>query len=55
MVSSNKEVFRLPVSRVKALKPLGHSGHRRLQAVVGSMDKLTGLPQCMGFFKILLM
>jgi hypothetical protein len=32
----------IPVGRVKLRKPLGHSGQRRLQEVVGSMDKLIG-------------
>jgi hypothetical protein len=27
----------MPVGRVNFLKPLGHSGHRRLQLVVGSI------------------
>ena len=28
----------MPVGLVKALNPLGHSGHRKLQEVVGSKD-----------------
>lgn len=34
----------MPVGRVNALSPLGHSGHLRLHEVVGSIDKLTGRP-----------
>ena len=32
----------MPVGRVKALKPLGHSGQRKLQDVVGSKEIETG-------------
>lgn len=32
----------MPVGRVKERKPLGHSGHRRLQEVVGSIDTEIG-------------
>lgn len=39
----------MPVGRVKALKPLGHSGQRRLQDVVGSNEIETGRPHCTGF------
>jgi hypothetical protein len=28
----------MPVGLVKALKPLGHSGHRKLHEVVGSNE-----------------
>jgi hypothetical protein len=41
----------MPVGRVKDRKPLGHSGQRKLQDVVGSMEMLdgsaikTGLPR----------
>ena len=34
----------MPVGLVKALRPLGHSGQRRLQEVVGSNDMETGKP-----------
>jgi hypothetical protein len=34
----------MPVGRVKDLNPLGHSGQRRLQEVVGSIEMLTGIP-----------
>jgi len=34
----------MPVGRVKDRKPLGHSGQRRLQEVVGSMAMLMGKP-----------
>ena len=39
----------MPVGRVKDRKPLGHSGHRRLHEVVGSMERLIGLPHSMAF------
>lgn len=39
----------MPVGRVKERKPLGHSGHRKLQLVVGSMEMLTGNPLIEGF------
>jgi hypothetical protein len=32
----------MPVGRVNALKPLGHSGHLKLQLVVGSKEIETG-------------
>ena len=32
----------MPVGRVKERKPLGHSGQRRLQDVVGSKEMETG-------------
>ena len=38
----------MPVGLVKALKPLGHSGQRRLQDVVGSKEIEIGTPQTMG-------
>lgn len=34
----------MPVGLVKARNPLGHSGHRRLQLVVGSKEIDTGNP-----------
>ena len=39
----------MPVGRVKERNPEGHSGHRRLQDVVGSMAILMGIAQCEGF------
>jgi len=42
----------LPVGLLKAFNPLGHSGHPRLHAVVGSIERANGLPQTIGFFKI---
>lgn len=39
----------MPVGRVNARKPLGHSGQRRLHEVVGSKDTETGYPHCTGF------
>jgi len=40
----------MPVGLVNCLKPLGHSGQRRLQLVVGSKDTETGYPHCTGLF-----
>lgn len=40
----------MPVGRVKARKPLGHSGQRRLQDVVGSIEMLMGIPLMRGCF-----
>ena len=39
----------MPVGRVKARRPLGHSGQRRLQEVVGSNEIDMGKPHCTGF------
>ena len=36
----------MPVGRVKARNPLGHSGQRKLHEVVGSIEILMGNPQC---------
>ena len=36
-------MFSMPVGRVKARSPLGHSGQRKLHDVVGSMDKDVGM------------
>ena len=49
MVSLKKSLFSIPVGREKALKPLGHSGQRKLQEVVGSKEIETGMPHCMFF------
>lgn len=38
----------MPVGRVNARKPLGHSGQRRLQEVVGSNEMEIGYPHWMG-------
>jgi hypothetical protein len=38
----------MPVCRVKDLSPLGHSGQRRLQDVVGSNERLIGKPETTG-------
>jgi len=35
----------IPVGRVKLRKPLGHSGQRRLQEVVGSIEIAIGNPR----------
>lgn len=34
----------MPIGLVNCLNPLGHSGQRRLQLVVGSIAKLIGSP-----------
>ena len=40
----------MPLGRVNSLNPLGHSGHLRLQDVVGSNEIEMGKPHCTGFF-----
>jgi hypothetical protein len=44
----------MPVGRVNALMPLGHSGQRRLQEVVGSKEMDMGYPHCTGLRSSLL-
>jgi hypothetical protein len=44
MMDANRSLSSIPVGRVKDLNPLGHSGHRRLQEVVGSIATLMGIP-----------
>lgn len=44
IVFSKKAGCSMPIGRVNARKPLGHSGHLRLQLVVGSIDTLKGYP-----------
>ncbi len=39
----------LPVGREKDLNPLGHSGHLKLHAVVGSIAMLMGRPEMLDF------
>jgi len=39
-----KSLFNIPVGLVKARKPLGHSGHLKLQEVVGSKEIENGDP-----------
>jgi hypothetical protein len=39
----------MPVGRENERNPLGHSGQRRLQDVVGSMLNANGSPHCSGF------
>ena len=48
MVSLKKLDSSIPVGLVNALNPLGHSGQRRLQEVVGSNEIEIGTPQTMG-------
>jgi len=43
----------MPVFLENFLKPDGHSGQRKLQEVVGSMEILTGIPQLNGLLNIL--
>lgn len=43
----------IPIGLVKLLNPLGHSGQRKLQLVVGSMAMLIGFAINSGFFIIL--
>ena len=38
MVCSKKDFCNIPVGLVNSRKPLGHSGQRRLQLVVGSNE-----------------
>lgn len=40
----------MPIGRVNALNPLGHSGHRKLQDVVGSNEIEKGTPHWIGRF-----
>lgn len=54
IVFVKKSELSMPVGRVKARSPLGHSGHRRLQLVVGSNEIEYGKPHIIGRFKILL-
>jgi hypothetical protein len=44
MVCLKKEFSNIPVGRVNARKPLGHSGQRKLQEVVGSKETDIGKP-----------
>jgi hypothetical protein len=43
----------MPVGLLKLRKPLGHWGQRKLQEVVGSIEKEMGLPQWIVRFVIL--
>jgi len=54
MVSLKKSNLMVPVGLVNDFSPLGHSGQDKLQAVVGSTDSETGIPQTNGLPKILL-
>ena len=45
--------FAFPTGLVKSFSPLGHSGHARLHAVVGSKEAAMGLPKTIGFFIVL--
>jgi len=44
----------MPMFLVKERKPLGHSGQRKLQDVVGSIEIENGKPNWIGFFRNLL-
>jgi hypothetical protein len=52
MVFLKKVGSSIPIGRVKERKPLGHSGQRKLQDVVGSKEMEKGMPHCTGFLKI---
>ena len=54
MVFLKNSGFNIPVGRVKALKPLGHSGQRKLHEVVGSKEIDIGKPHWIGLRVILL-
>jgi hypothetical protein len=41
----NNSTDNIPVSLLKDRKPLGHSGHLKLQLVVGSIEILIGKPK----------
>ena len=43
-----------PTGLVNDLRPLGHSGHPRLQAVVGSTEMENGFPKTIGLLNSLL-
>jgi hypothetical protein len=43
----------MPVGLENERNPLGHSGQRKLQLVVGSTDICIGIPQCLSFFATL--
>jgi hypothetical protein len=45
MVFLNKSSFNIPVGLVKERNPEGHSGQRKLQDVVGSIEILKGIAQ----------
>ena len=45
MVRLNRSAGSMPVGRVKERRPLGHSGQRRLQLVVGSKLSAMGRPR----------
>jgi hypothetical protein len=47
MILENVPIDKFPVGRVKLLNPEGHSGHLKLQLVVGSMDTVMGYPLCL--------
>ena len=53
MIFLFSSVFKFPVARVNCFSPLGHSGHPKLQAVVGSIEIEEGFPQVIGFFNSL--
>lgn len=54
MVDLKNADFKLPVGLEKDRNPLGHSGHRRLHAVVGSKETLMGIPHWTGLLMYLL-
>ena len=48
MVCLKKSILTVPVGLVNDLRPLGHSGQPRLQAVVGSTEMESGNPNMKG-------
>ena len=52
MVRLNSSNFIFPVGRVNLLRPEGHSGQRKLQAVVGSIEIETGIAVNTVFFTL---
>ena len=48
MILLNIFCYIMPVGLEKDLNPLGHSGQRRLQDVVGSIERLSGNPGWIG-------
>jgi len=48
MIFLKKFSSNIPVGRENDRSPLGHSGQRKLQEVVGSKDKTIGIPHCVG-------
>lgn len=52
MIFENIVLVNIPVGLVNDRKPLGHSGHRKLQDVVGSIAMEKGTEGCITFPEI---